>query len=66
MDRASLRSPVIRPLQAQGLRLIATPWPLRHRERFTQEQFQNPLDRQAVTCPAGVTVRLILQPHLQK
>jgi hypothetical protein len=58
IDRAYLSSPLIGTLQAQGLSMIAKPWPLRNRGRFTKEQFQIKLDRHEVTCPAGVTVRL--------
>jgi Transposase DDE domain len=58
IDRASLSSPLIGALQAQGIAMIAQPWPLRHRGRFTKEALQLRLDRHEVTCPAGVTVRL--------
>ena len=58
IDRAYLSSPLIGALQAQGIAIIAKPWPLRNQGRFTKEAFQITLDRHEVTCPAGVTVRL--------
>jgi hypothetical protein len=58
IDRAYLSSPLIGSLKAQGIAIIAKPWPLRNRGRFTKEAFQITLDRHEVTCPAGVTVRL--------
>ena len=58
VDRAYLSSPLIGTLKAQGIAIIAKPWPLRNRGRFTKEAFQLTLDRHEVTCPAGVTVSL--------
>ena len=58
IDRAYLSSPLIGALKAQGLEIIATPWPLRNRGRFTKEQFQIKIAAHEVTCPAGQTVRL--------
>jgi hypothetical protein len=58
MDRAYLSSPLLPSLTAQGIAILAKPWPLRNRGRFTKEQFQIKLDEHEVTCPAGVTVRL--------
>lgn len=58
IDRAYLRSPLIGSLKAQGIAIVAKPWPLHNRGRFTKEQFQITLDSHEVTCPAGVTVRL--------
>jgi Transposase DDE domain len=49
---------LIGALTAQGIAIIAKPWPLRNRGRFTKEAFQITLDRHEVTCPAGVTVPL--------
>ena len=58
MARAYLRSPWMGPLQAPGLSLLATPWPVRKRGRLTQEPLQLQLERQEVTGPAGGTGRL--------
>jgi hypothetical protein len=58
IDRAYLSSPLIGALKAQGIEILAKPWPLRNAGRFTKEQFQITLERHEVTCPAGVTVRL--------
>ena len=44
-------------LKAQGLEIIATPWPLRNRGRFPKEQFQIKIAAHEGTCPAGQTVR---------
>jgi transposase len=49
---------LIGSLTAQGIAIVAKPWPLHNRGRFTKEQLQLQLDNHAVTCPAGVTVRL--------
>ena len=59
LDRAYLSSPLIGSLKAQGIDILAKPWPLRNGGRFTKAQFQITLDRHEVTCPAGVTVRLM-------
>ena len=58
IDRAYLSSPLIGPFKAQGVEIIAKPWPLHNRGRFTKEQFQINLNRHEVTCPAGQTIRL--------
>jgi hypothetical protein len=58
IDRAYLSSPLIGSLKAQGVEIIAKPWPLRNRGRFTKEQFQINLPHHKVMCPAGVTVTL--------
>ena len=58
IDRAYLSSPLIGWLKAQGVEIIAKPWPLRNQGRFTKEQFQIHLNRHEVRCPAGVTVHL--------
>jgi hypothetical protein len=58
IDRAYLSSLLIGSLKAQGVEIIAKPWPLHNRGRFTKEQFQIQLNRHEVTCPAGHTVRL--------
>ena len=58
IDRAYLSSPLIGSLKAQGLEILAKPWPLHNGGRFSKEQFQLHLTQQEVTCPAGVTVRL--------
>jgi hypothetical protein len=58
IDRAYLSSPLIGTLKDQGIAIIAKPWPLRNRGRFTKEALQLTLDRHEVTCPAGVTVSL--------
>jgi hypothetical protein len=58
VDRAYLSSPLIGALKAQGIDIIAKPWPLRNQGRFTKEAFHIRLDRHEVTCPAGVTVPL--------
>jgi Transposase DDE domain/Transposase domain (DUF772) len=58
IDRADLSSPLIGALKAQGVEIIAKPWPLHNRGRFTKEQFQINLDAHEVTCPAGVTLKL--------
>jgi hypothetical protein len=58
IDRAYLSSPLIGALKAQGIAIVAKPWPLHNRGRFTKAQFQIKLDTHEVTCPAGVTVRL--------
>jgi hypothetical protein len=55
MDRAYLSSPLIGSLKTPGVEIIAQPWPLPKRGRFTKEQFQSTLNRHEVTCPAGVT-----------
>src|SRR5262249_42455670 len=55
VDRAYLSSPLIGTLKAQGIAIIAKPWPLRNRGRFTKEAFQITLDPHGGTCPAGVT-----------
>lgn len=59
MDRAYLSSPLLRSLTAQGVAIVAKPWPLRHQGRFLKEQFQIKLAEREVTCPAAVTVRLV-------
>jgi hypothetical protein len=58
MDRAYRSSPLIGSLTAQGIAMIAQPWPWHNRRRFPKEQFQRTLERHEVPCPAGVTVRL--------
>jgi hypothetical protein len=58
IDRAYLSSPLIGALKTQGVEIIAKPWPLHNRGRFTKEQFQINLDAHEVTCPAGVTIDL--------
>jgi hypothetical protein len=45
IDRAYLSSPLIGSLKAQGIDILAKPWPLRNGGRFTKEQFQITLDR---------------------
>jgi transposase len=45
-------------LTAQGIAIIAKPWPLRNRGRFPKEQLQLKLADHEVRCPAGVTGRL--------
>src|SRR5262245_41646114 len=37
IDRAYLSSPLIGSLKAQGIEILAKPWPLRNRGRFTKE-----------------------------
>jgi hypothetical protein len=59
IDRAYLSSPLMGSLTAQGVEILAKPWPLRNRGRCTKEQFQLNLQRHEVTCPAGGTVRLM-------
>jgi len=63
IDRAYLSSPLLSSLTAQGVAIIAKPWPLRNRGRFTKEQFQLKLTKREVTCPAEVTVRLTGASH---
>jgi hypothetical protein len=58
MARASRSRPLRPALTAPGMALLAKPWPVRTRGRFTKEQCQITLERHEVTCPAGVTVRL--------
>ena len=59
IDRAYRSSALIGSLKAQGIAILAKPWPLRNGGRFTKAQFQITLDRHEVTCPAGVTVGLM-------
>lgn len=63
LDRAYLSRPLIGSLTPAGVRIVARPWPLRHGERFTQEQCQIKLDTREVPCPAGVTVPLAEAAH---
>jgi hypothetical protein len=63
IDRAYLSSPLVGALKAQGVEIIAKPWPLHNRGRFTKEQFQINLDAHEVTCPAGVTMKLRAAGH---
>jgi Transposase DDE domain/Transposase domain (DUF772) len=63
MDRAYLSSPLLSSLQAQGVEIVAKPWPLRNEGRFTKEQFQIKLAEREVTCPAAVTVPLAGAGH---
>lgn len=63
IDRAYLSSPLRGSLKAQGIAIIAKPWPWHNRGRFPKEAFQIHLNRHEVTCPAGVTVRLRASGH---
>jgi len=64
IDLGYMGSTQIQQWAAQGVHIIARPWP-QFREIFTKEVFKIDFDHGTITCPAGKSVPMTLGSHVK-